>query len=64
MGGGIATEVEEAGPGARDPRHDLPLTGTTPGGLPFIGAGCLMRRLHARWIATVPGCSMRNRRLG
>jgi hypothetical protein len=47
MGGGIVTEVEEAGLRARDPRRDLPFTGVTPGGLPFTGVGCSMRRLHA-----------------
>jgi hypothetical protein len=53
MGGGIVTEVEEAGLRARDPRRDLPFTGVTPGGLPFTGVGCSMRRLHARSITTV-----------
>jgi hypothetical protein len=72
MGGGIVTEVEEAGLGTRDPRRDLPFTSVTPGGLPFTGVGCSMRRLHARSITTVAtpmgrtgaGCSMRNRQLG
>jgi hypothetical protein len=57
IGGGIATKVEEAGPGARDPRCDLPFTGVTLGGLPFTDAGFSMPRLHARlhakWIAMV-----------
>jgi hypothetical protein len=63
MGGGIATEVEEAGTGVRDPRRDLPFTGATPAGSPplALGArcgGCTpggSRRWRLRWAGPTLG---------